>query len=161
MITKVSSISKFTTLSPTPPAHCQSYLRRDIVTPRMVGWPVEEEETATTAGPLVWGGTLSPAPGHNLTLSARGDMVMCPGPQRMECISWEEMTAAAGRPQNLSRLMDQLREGSASNIIQGKINTAINLTLCYLYLWQVCLCHPWHWKWGGHYCYWIYTTNHF
>ena len=91
-----------------------------------------EEEAAPRA--LVSSGALSPAPGHNLTLSAIRELVMCPGPQRMECISWEEMTAAAGRPQNLSRLMDQLRKGSDSNIIQGKINTAINLTLCYLYL---------------------------
>ena len=77
---------------------------------------------AATPRPHVSSGALTPAPGHNLTHSARGDMVMCPGPLRMECISWEEPIAAAGGPQKLLRQMAQLRMGSVSNMIQGKRN---------------------------------------
>ena len=42
---------------------------------------------------LASSGALSPAPGHNLTLSKRIGILMCPGKRTMESISWEDWPA--------------------------------------------------------------------
>ena len=56
-----------------------------------------EEPEAATPPKLATCGALILAPGLGLTLSARADIIMCPGPPRMEFISWE---AAPAGPQN-------------------------------------------------------------
>ena len=138
---------RFLILSQKQAAHFLTYPRLDMTTPQTEDYFVEEDYRLP--GRLVSNGAQPLVLGPSHTLSEKRDMVKCPGPLPRECISSEERTGSVrGRQRKLS-LMAQLRMVLVWNMILGRLHSTFNYQLV-MYLWQVCLCYPWLWQWGGH-----------